>query len=58
LAIALHSEARLRLEAEWEESLAAGRSMAEAFGLATPMVIGEWGARDPLTAAFSNRTGE
>jgi hypothetical protein len=41
LAIALHSEARLRLEAEWEESLAAGRSMAETFELATPTVIGE-----------------
>jgi 4-hydroxy-4-methyl-2-oxoglutarate aldolase len=35
------AEARLRLEAEWEESLAAGRSMAETFGLATPTVIGE-----------------
>jgi hypothetical protein len=47
LAIALHSEARLRLEAEWEESLAAGRSMAETFGLATPMVIGEWAREIP-----------
>ena len=35
------AEARLRLEAEWEESLAAGRSMVETFGLATPTVIGE-----------------
>ncbi len=35
------AEAKLRLEAEWQQSLAAGRSMAETFGLGKPAVIGE-----------------
>jgi regulator of RNase E activity RraA len=32
------AEAKLRREAEWQESLAAGRSMAETFGLVEPTV--------------------
>ena len=35
------AEAKLRREAEWQESLAGGRSMAETFGLAEPTAIGE-----------------
>lgn len=35
------AEAKLRLEAEWQASLAAGRSMAETFGLAEPSEIGK-----------------
>ena len=34
-------EAKLRLEGEWQASLAAGRSMAETFGLAEPAVVGK-----------------
>jgi 4-hydroxy-4-methyl-2-oxoglutarate aldolase len=35
------AEAKLRREAEWQANLAAGRSMAETFGLAEPTAIGE-----------------
>ncbi len=35
------AEAKLRLEDEWQASLAAGRSMTETFGLAEPAGIGE-----------------
>ena len=35
------AEAKLHREAEWAESLASGRSMAETFGLAEPTAIGE-----------------
>jgi 4-hydroxy-4-methyl-2-oxoglutarate aldolase len=35
------AEAKLRREAEWQENLAGGRSMAETFGLAEPTAIGE-----------------
>jgi 4-hydroxy-4-methyl-2-oxoglutarate aldolase len=35
------AEAKLRREAEWQESLAAGRSMAETFGLQEPAAIAD-----------------
>ncbi len=35
------AEAKLRLEAEWQASLAAGRSMVETFGLAEPAQVGK-----------------
>ena len=35
------AEAKLRLEAEWQQSLTAGRSMAETFGLAEPAAVGK-----------------
>ena len=34
------AEAKLRLEAEWQACLTAGRSMAETFGLGKPTIIG------------------
>ena len=35
------AEAKLRLEAEWQQSLTAGRSMAETFGLAEADAVGK-----------------
>jgi 4-hydroxy-4-methyl-2-oxoglutarate aldolase len=35
------AEAKLRLEAEWQASLTAGRSMAETFGLGEPTAVGK-----------------
>jgi 4-hydroxy-4-methyl-2-oxoglutarate aldolase len=35
------AQAKLRREAEWQESLAAGRSLAETFGLQEPVAIGK-----------------
>jgi 4-hydroxy-4-methyl-2-oxoglutarate aldolase len=41
------AEAKLRREAEWQERLGGGGSMAETFGLAEPVAVGESGGEVP-----------
>ena len=45
------AEAKLRLEDEWQGNLAAGRTMAETFGLAAPAAPGKPAGAAPLSTA-------